>query len=125
MSSVFNQEAIYIIGAAFVSYTVGLIWNVFFCKFRKDHYDDVKNPQPYLISFIGSLWASYGMFVLIKHIVPKNNLELLAIAVGTWLFVYVGMGARHYCFSTRGYRTFLVDYGQDLISFILISFIVW
>jgi hypothetical protein len=77
------------------------------------------------VSFIGSVWASYGLFLIIKHIMPKNLQELFTISVGTWLFLIVGMSAKHYAFAGKSLKAFCIDYFLDLIGIVLMSFILW
>ena len=84
-----------------------------------------KDPGPYLISFIGSLWTSYGLFLIIKHIQPKNLEELLTISIGTWLFIVVGLGAKHYSMAGKCMKAFAIDFLIDLFGIILMSLVIW
>lgn len=127
----FNNEAVLVLSAAVLNFCLGGVWYSLFCKKwmlacnLKMSDIDPKDPKPYLIAFIGSLWASYGMFILIKHIHPNSVIELLSTAIGAWLFLLVGMGAKHYAFAKKSLTAFLIDYILDLVGLILISFIVW
>ncbi len=124
------MEAALVIGAAFLNFILGGIWYGVFDKqwmlaWNLDHKTiNRKDPQPYLIAFIGSLWASYGLFLIIKHIQPKDFSELITIAFGTWLFILVGLGAKHYAFARITLKAFLIDYGLDLLGIIAMSFII-
>lgn len=82
-------------------------------------------PIPYLISFIGSLWASYGLFLTIKHIRPQGLDELFTIAVGAWLFILIAMSAKYYAFEGKRMVELVIDYSQDLVSFMIISYVLW
>jgi len=84
-----------------------------------------KDPQPYLVALIGSIWTVYGMFLLIKHVRPQGMGELLGLAIGTWLFIVVGIGAKHYAFAKRSLTAFLIDYLLDLVSLIVISILLY
>lgn len=125
------MEAMYVIIAALVNFVLGGIWYSLFSKQWllawdiKEENLNKKDPVPYLIAFIGSLWAAYGLFLIIKHIQPKNMEELLTIAIGSWLFIFVGMGAKHYAFAGKSLKAFLIDYGLDFFGFIIMSLIVW
>jgi len=125
------MEALYVIVAAFVNFSLGGLWYSLFSKQwlkawgLKEEKINRKDPVPYLIAFIGSLWASYGLFLIIKHIQPKNLEELLSIGIGSWLFIFVGMGAKHYAFARISFKAFLIDYGLDLFGFVIMSLIIW
>jgi hypothetical protein len=124
------MQVILVIAAAFINFTLSAIWYGIFDKQWLSAWDldDSKvkkmDPKPYLISLIGSLWASYGLFLIIKHIQPKNIEELLTIAVGTWLFILVGLGAKHYSFARVKGKAFVFGYGLDLVGIIAMSFII-
>ena len=125
------MEAVYIVSAAFLNTVFNGVWATFFRNsWRKAWNVPAKNdiatgPVPYLISFIGSLWASYGLFILIKHVQPKAIDELLTIAVGLWLLILIAMSAKYYAFEGRDMKELIIDYSQDLVSFVLISYILW
>jgi len=124
-------EAVYIISAAVLNTVFNGFWaNFFQNSWRRiwnlpEKVNSTKGPTPYLISFIGSLWASYGVFLMIKHIQPRAIDELLTTAVGTWLFILIAMSAKYYSFEGRRVKELVVDYTQDLISLIMISYMVW
>lgn len=124
------MEVTLVIGAAFFNFILGGIWYMAFGKQwtlawkLDDKAVDRKDPGAYLIAFIGSLWASYGLFLIIKHIQPKDFSELFTIAIGTWLFILVGLGAKHYAFARITLKAFIIDYGLDLIGVIAMCFII-
>lgn len=124
------MSLIYVIAAAAINFILGALWYTFFKKEWLKSWNltetQTKNhdPKPYLIAFIGSLWTSYGLFILLKHLQPKNLEELLTIAVGTWLFILVGLGAKHYAFARVKGKAFAIDYGLDLIGLIVMCFII-
>lgn len=124
------MEAAVVIAAATLNFILGGVW---YGIFRKQwmlawnlSQSDVRSsdPKPYLVAFIGSLWASYGLFLIIKHIQPKSLLELLTISIGTWMFILVGFGCKHYAFARLKAKAFIIDYGLDLVGIILMSFII-
>lgn len=126
-----NVEALWVIGAALANFVLGGIWYTIFnkqwIKAWKIRDEDIapKDPKPYLVAFIGSLWAAYGLFLICKHIQPKNLVEELTIAVGCWLFIMVGLGAKHYAFARVNGKAFAIDYGLDLIGLITMTMMVW
>lgn len=125
------MEAFYIVLAAFLNSVFNGIWAEFFRQRWRKAWSvpakvyTAKGPVPYLISFIGSLWASYGLFILIKHVRPNSLEELMTLAMGLWLFVLIAMSAKYYAFEGKEMKELLIDYSQDLISFVLISYILW
>lgn len=84
-----------------------------------------RDPIPYLVAFIGSLWTSYGLFTILKHVQPKNLVELMLVSLGTWLFVVVGTSIKHYTFAGVSFKAFLIDYVGDGIGYALICLIIW
>jgi hypothetical protein len=126
-----NMEAVYVLGAAIINFIVGGIWYGVFGKQWMQAWElkekDVnrKDPGPYLIAFIGSLWTSYGLFLIIKHIQPKNFEEIFTVAIGTWLFILVGMGGKHYAFAGKSFKAFAIDYGLDLVGIVIMCLIIW
>lgn len=126
-----KQDAIWVIAAAVANFALCAVWYSALGKHWLDGWRllkrDVnpKDPKPYLVAFIGSLWASYGVFLICKHIQPVEFGQQMAIAVGCWLFIEVGMGAKHYAFARVNGKAFAVDYGVDLIGFIIMTFMVW
>ena len=124
------MEAILIIMAAISNSIFNGVWSFYLsCSWRRawglQNSEAQKGPTPFLIAFIGSLWTSYGLFLIIKHIKPKNLEELMAIAIGAWLLILIGMTAKHYAFANKSMKELIIDYSQDLVSFILMSLIVW
>lgn len=124
------MEALIVFSAAFANFILNCLWcgNCFGKRKRSEGSDiesSLKDPIPYLVSFIGSLWASYGLFLVIKHVYPKSIIELLTISIGMWLFIIVGLGAKHYSFQNKKFTDFLKDYSVDLIGIIMMSFIIW
>ncbi len=126
-----STEAIVVLGAGIFYYCLTGIWYTVMGKRWLNAWKleeeslNPKNPTPYLVAFIGSLWTSYGYFILIKHIAPKNVIELITISIGVWLFIVVGTTAKHYAFSGQSLRAFLIDYTIDLIGVVLMGFMIW
>jgi hypothetical protein len=124
------MEAILVIGAAVANFVLGAFWYGLFrnqwmlARNLSDYQINDKDPKPYLIAFIGSLWASYGLFLIIKHIHPKDMSELLTIAIGTWMFILVGFGSKHYAFARVKGKAFVIDYGLDLMGVIVMCLII-
>ena len=120
-----------VLSAGIANYILGWIWYTAFSKswmheFKIDEKSfNRKDPKPYLIAFIGSLWSSYGVFLLLKYVNPQNVTELITMAVGTWLLLLVGFAWKHYAFVRRSLKAFMIDYGLNLLGLLLMSFIIW
>jgi hypothetical protein len=125
-----EMEALFVLLAALANFLAGGIWYGIFNKqwMHAWKLDQSKvnraDPIPYLIALIGSIWSAYGLFILIKHVRPQSFDETLFVALGTWLFIHVGMGAKHYSFARVKGKAFAIDYGIDLIGFVLMTFII-
>lgn len=125
------MEIAYVMFAALVNFILGGIWYSLLGKqwmqtwgLKEDEINR-KDPVPYLVAFIGSLWAAYGLFLIIKHVQPQSLDELLTIGIGSWLFIFVGMGAKHYAFAGKSIKAFMIDYGLDFFGFVIMSLIIW
>ena len=124
------MQAFMVIGGALVNFILVGSWYYIFKKQWLDanHLSEAvikkNDPKPYLIAFIGSLWTSYGLFVICKHIQPKDILETLSVAISLWFFVHVGLGAKNYAFTKIKFKGFLIDYLVDLIGIIIMTFMV-
>lgn len=124
------MEAALVIGAAILNFILGGIWYGVFGKQwmlswnLSEREVNRKDPIPYLVAFIGSLWASYGLFLIIKHVQPKDISELMTISIGTWLFILVGLGSKHYAFARVSLKAFIIDYGLDLVGITLMCFLI-
>ena len=124
-------ESITVIASGFLYFCLGGIWYGILGKSwiqawgLNEKEINQKDPIPYLIAFIGSIWTAYGLFILIKHVEPKNLSEALTIGVGTWLFLVVGSTAKHYAFARVSLKAFFIDYLLDLIGITILSIVIW
>ncbi len=124
------EELLLVLAAAIANFILGTVWYGIYGKnwskaWRGENNVKVsKDPTPHLVSFIGSLWASYGLFLMIKHIQPRSLAELLTLAIGTWLLIVVGLASKHYSFAGVPLKKFLVEYGLDLVGICVMSIIL-
>lgn len=124
------KELLVVFSAAFTNFIYCLIWHVFIRKQKEITSDEIsqdfkkKDPSRHLLSFIGALWVSYGMFIMLKHLRPNGNLELFTIAFGTWLLIYIGLGAKHQNLKYISLKKLIFDYTQDLIGLLIITFMI-
>lgn len=124
-------DTVLVIGAAFANFIVcgffyALVGKKWMAAWKLKESDiSSKDPTPYLVSFIGSLWTSYGFFILLKHLQPKNMIELMTVAIGTWLLILVGTSMKHYSFARVSLNAFLIDHLIDGIGYITICYIIY
>lgn len=124
------DNIVYVLSAAVANFVLGWVWfsvlgkDLSFAGGRRREDTRRKDPTPYLIAFIGSLWASYGIFLIMKHIRPKDLTELMTIAFGLWVFILVGFGGKHYAFANKSLKKFVIDYGLDLVGVIVMTLIL-
>lgn len=117
-----NSEIIMVLSGAVLNFCLNGLW---YLVIKKKGKPEEQCPTPYLVSFIGSLWASYGLFLMIKHISPKSISELLGVAVGAWICILMALSAKHYAFNKRSLRRFFKDYLVDLVGLILMSLVIY
>ena len=125
----FSSEVVMVLSAAVLNFCLNGLWYVFFKKAKVEAKDKAKNtdsnPTAYLISFIGSLWASYGLFLIIKHIHPNSLSELLGISLGAWICILMALSAKHYAFNKSSMLNFFKDYLVDLVGLTVMALIIW
>lgn len=122
----FNSEIVVVLSGSVINFCLNGLWYLMIKRHTNTpQKSSSENPTPYLISFIGSLWASYGLFLMIKHIHPNSFSELLGIAIGAWLCILMALSAKHYAFSGQSLRSFAKDYLVDLLGIIVMSVIIW
>jgi hypothetical protein len=123
------MEAVYVVGAALFNFILICVW--FHqrpkCSRREgsDLESSIADPTPYLIGFIGSLWTSYGLFLMIKHIRPNSVAELVTLVLGLWFFIIIGTSAKFYTFAGESFINCLKDKAIDLVGILIMSFIIW
>ena len=121
-----NNEIFLVLSAALLNFLFTSFWFLVVKRcHEKSSDEDKRNPTPFLISFIGSLWSSYGLFLMIKHIRPNSISELLGIAMGAWICILMALSAKHYSFAKMSLTCFFKDYLVDLFGLIIMSYILW
>lgn len=120
--------------SALIVIVAGLIDSIFFSLWSRfdqgqaqDEQSHGKSPQSvnnFLISFIGSIWMSYGMFILLKHIRPNGIVELISIPVGCWLMIIMTIAVKEQINRNENISQVFVGYIKYLVSLIIISLIV-
>lgn len=120
----------YIFLASIIGFIFTIVWRVSFSKALTDGWKqessnmNIKCPKYMLVSFIGSMWVSYGVFLLIKHVKPINYLQLMTLIVGMWLLILVGLSTKYYVVARINSKIFFVHSVGNLFHLIITALIL-
>ena len=78
-----------------------------------------------LIVFLGSLFTALGLDVLQRLLDIDSLIQALKISLGCWLMFAVATGAKHYAVNGWSKKNFWIDYGGDLIGFMMMGLIIY
>ncbi|MCT4641465.1 MAG: DUF1761 domain-containing protein [Bacteriovoracaceae bacterium] len=120
-----------VLGAALVGFFISLFWRASFSKAilkgwkveSSNH--GIKSTKYLLVSFIGALWCSYGVFLLTQHIPMHSYAQMAAYITCLWLFVLVGINAKHYLDGNISKRVVFINFLGDLIQLLIMGFIIF
>ena len=124
------MDLIYVLSAAVVGFIFTIVWRACFSKALANGWKqessnlNIKCPKYMLISFIGSLWVSYGVFLLIKHIKPNSNLELFTSIFALWFLVLVGLNTKYYVAAKVSSSICFIHSFGSLFQLIIVAFIL-
>ena len=127
----FESDAFSVLAATVIHFGVWASWCVLFgrqdsCLWKLNEEScQTKDPKPFIIGFMGALWSSYGLFLLIDKFKPKEFSDLLALAVAVWLFIIVGFSCKHVAREAKPVNAILKEYTVDLVAIILMSLVIW
>lgn len=85
----------------------------------------VKGRLVWALIFFGSLFNAWGMDVLQRMVEVTTLYHMLQISLGCWLFIAVSTSAKHHALNGWSKKIFWIDYGGDLIGFILMGLIIF
>lgn len=124
------MDLMYIFLASIIGFIFTIVWRVSFSKALSDGWKqessnmNIKCPKYMLVSFIGSMWVSYGVFLLIKHVKPINYLQLMTLIVGMWLLILVGLSTKYYVVARINSKIFFVHSVGNLFHLIITALIL-
>lgn len=124
------MDLMYIFLASIVGFLFTIVWRVSFSKALTDGWKqessnmNIKCPKYMLVSFIGSMWVSYGVFLLIKHVKPVSYVQLLTLIVGMWLLILVGLSTKYYVIARINSKIFFVHSVGNLFHLIITALIL-
>lgn len=84
-----------------------------------------KSKQIWLLSFFGSLFNVWGIDVLQREFVVDSLYGVLQLSVGCWLVFVVATNAKYLSIYGWSKRDFWLDYGGDLLCFILSGMLIY
>jgi hypothetical protein len=124
------MDLMYIFLASVIGFIFTIVWRVCFSKALTDGWKqessnmNIKCPKYMLVSFIGSVWVSYGVFLLIKHVKPINYIQLMTLIVGMWLLILVGLSTKYYVVARINSKIFFAHSFGNLFQLIITALIL-
>jgi hypothetical protein len=81
----------------------------------------ISGKQEWFMLYIASFLNTWGLDVL-QHLVTTDNLfDVLKISLGAWLLFTAATSYKHYRFRSLTFRQFWLDFGGDLISYMIVG----
>lgn len=77
------------------------------------------------VIFLGSLFNAWGLDVMQRMLDIFTLIQMMKISLGCWLMFSAATSAKYYAINGWPKRIFWIDYGGDLISFILMGLIIY
>lgn len=78
----------------------------------------------WIVIFLGSLFSAWGIDVIQRMVDATDLVHIMKISLGCWLFIAVATSAKHYAIKGWSKKSFWIDYGGDLIGFILTGLVI-
>ena len=116
------QEVIGLFSAAFAYFIISFVWNIYF-KIHDRPFHKLKergpiDPAPYLVAVISSIWVSYGLFILTKHVKPQGTDEAIFVAIGAWAFLCMAPVLKNQVIKGSPVKDVFINLGGDLFGFV-------
>lgn len=107
----------------FVAGMVSTIFQFFWIKKLKSK--DMRSAQSLLILFVSSFAIAWGIDVIQKELDIFKFIHIIKISLGCWLMIAVASGAKLQYINGWNRKNFLIEYGGELISYLLIGTVVY
>ncbi|MGZ3789373.1 MAG: DUF1761 family protein [Bacteriovorax sp.] len=114
------SEWYYLPVAALVNSFFLFFWNKRFAANK-----DLKRPRILGLIFLGSLLNAWGIDVVQKFSDVSSLKHVMQVSLGCWLMFAAASAAKHYAVNGWSKKNFRIDYGGDLIGFILMGLVVY
>lgn len=95
------------------------VWNL---KIRKRA---IRSKQVWLLSGFGALFNVWGLDVIQRDFVVDSLPNMLIVSAGCWLVFVVATTAKYYAIYGWSKKEFWLDYGGDLIGFLLSGTLIY
>lgn len=78
-----------------------------------------RTPKIWLIALFGSLFNVWGLDVIQRELMIDTVPQMIRASAGVWLVFVLATNAKYMAIYGWSKREFWLDYGGDLLSFIL------
>ncbi len=85
----------------------------------------MRTPKVWAASFFGSLFNVWGLDVIQRDFVVDSLPNMIKVSAGCWLVFVVATNAKYLVIYGWSKRDFWLDYGGDLVSFILAGILIY
>ncbi|MDD4974063.1 MAG: DUF1761 family protein [Bacteriovorax sp.] len=75
--------------------------------------------------FFGSLFNAWGLDVIQRMLEIFTIVQMMKISLGCWLMIAAATSAKHYAVNGWSKKNFWIDYGGDLIGFMIMGLIIY
>ncbi|MFA6237812.1 MAG: hypothetical protein WC635_10830 [Bacteriovorax sp.] len=113
------SEWYYIPIAASVSSVFTFIWQ------KKIGHKQIQGIKTLGLIFFGAILNCWGMDVLQRMVDVTTFNQMMQVSLGCWIYIAAATSAKHYALHGWSKKSFWIDYGGDLASFLLMGSIIY
>lgn len=81
--------------------------------------------QTLVLIFIASFFNAWGMDVIQRMLDVFTLIQMMKISLGCWLMFAVATSVKHYKVNGWSRKNFWIDYGGDLIGFMIMGQVIY
>lgn len=85
----------------------------------------MRTPLIWAVSLFGSLFNVWGLDVIQRDFVVETLPSMITVSAGCWLVFVLATNAKYLVVYGWSKRDFWLDYGGDLLSFILSGILIF
>ncbi len=86
---------------------------------------EVKGIGVFVILILSSFFVAWGIDVIQKYLDISSIVHIIKISLGCWIMFAVATGSKHYAINGMSKKKFWIDYGGDLVSYLLSGILIW
>lgn len=105
--------------AALINGFFTLMWQ------KKVGHKKIQGTKILCLIFIGSFFNAWGLDVIHRLVEVSTLTHVLQVSLGFWLFIVVSTSAKHHAINGWPKKLFWIDYGGDLIGFMIMGLVVY